>query len=510
MSSASVRRKTRQLQSGFRNINLALPASILVIAAYFIIGSLLIKNSAVLQQFLIWGGIGAVGIVAFEFYYLYQLRGRLMSYSPAQASLSAPVKAATGGDGKFKSLIQNSMDIISILNDKGVIQYQSPSSERLLGYDPEALVGQSIFELIHAEDHALMGNVLQQRGTFFFSFRMQHHDGSWMFFDSAGTNMLQDPVIKGIVLNSRDITDRKREEERTKQKEMAAMRLNAEKEASEREKAVIEEKNRQLGEAFEKIDHQNKEIHDSINYAFRIQKAMLPEPSLIKHHLPDSFVFWRPKDIVSGDFYWYAKMENYSLLAAADCTGHGVPGAFMTMIGNTLLNQVVKQQSVLMPDEILNQLHMAVRRALKQDETGSTSRDGMDISFLVIDHTKQEAHWSGANNPLIQIRGAEQFEFKPDKQSIGGLQTEEKRVFQRQLITTKPGDIFYVYSDGFQDQFGGDKGRKYMTKRFKEFLQTLSTQPIDIQPKLLDAEITAWIGDKYEQLDDILVLGVKV
>ncbi len=506
VSSARVRRKTRVMQQNASVFRWGLFAIVVVTAAAFVIYVLVKKETvwAVVASSLL-----ALVVIALAWYQLNQLV-QLVGTSPLGGEkMSASVKSSLS-EGKFRALIQHSLDIITIIDGKGVIQYISPSADRVLGYTPDSLLGQSIFELVHQDDHALFQNALSQKTTFFFSFRMQHNDGTWMYFESAGTNMLQDSQIRGIVLNSRDVSDRKREEEAKKQKEMAAFRMNIERENIEREKKIIEEGKKQLEEAYAIIEHKNHEIHDSITYAFRIQKAMLPDVNEIRSTLPNSFVFWRPKDIVSGDFYWHANIGDLTLISAADCTGHGVPGAFMTMIGNTLLNQVVKQQGTIMPDQILNNLHTAVRRALRQDEKGSTSRDGMDISFLCIDRKNNKVHWAGANNPLVLIRNGEAEEVKADKYPIGGLQTEDNRVFTLNTLEPKPGDFYYVYTDGFQDQFGGDKGRKYMTKRFKELLQRVSTEHVDRQPDIFNKEITEWIGTKYEQIDDILIVGVKI
>ncbi len=506
VSSARVRRKTRMMQQNASMFRWGLLGLILLAAAAFVVYVFLKKETlpAILISVLV-----AVVVVGGAWYQLNQLV-QLVGTAPASSDRMSTAVKSSLSEGKFRALIQHSLDIITIIDGKGFIQYISPSADRVLGYTPDSLLGQSVFELVHQDDHALLQNALSQKTTFFFSFRMQHNDGTWMYFESAGTNMLQDPQIRGIVLNSRDVSDRKREEDAKKQKEMAAFRMTVEKENIEREKRIIEEGKKQLEEAYAIIEHKNHEIHDSITYAFRIQKAMLPDVNEIRQRLPNSFVFWRPKDIVSGDFYWYAHVGDYTLVAAADCTGHGVPGAFMTMIGNTLLNQVVKQQGMTMPDQILTNLHIAVRRALRQDEKGSTSRDGMDISFLCVDHKNNKVHWAGANNPLVLVRDNQADEVKADKFPIGGLQTEDSRVFTLNTIDAKPGDFYYLYTDGFQDQFGGDRGRKYMTKRFKELLLRLSPESIERQPDLLNTEITEWIGSKYEQIDDILIVGVKL
>ncbi|MBX3101157.1 MAG: PAS domain S-box protein [Bacteroidetes bacterium] len=430
----------------------------------------------------------------------------------------AVVKAETEEDTKYKALIQNSLDVITIIDLQGHIQYQSPSSERILGYLPDELNNQSIFELIHAEDHSILKYALEQKSnTFFFSYRIQHRDGTWLWFESSGTNLLSNSLINGIVLNSRDITDRKKEEEQRKQKELAALKINLEREktekekdAVEREKRIIEEGKAKLEEAYKVIEEKNHEITDSINYAFRIQRAIVPQMEDVMQSLPQAFVLWRPKDIVSGDFYWFADKDRYKLISAADCTGHGVPGAFMTMIGNTILNQIVLQNDHTMPDQILNNLHLGVRKALKQDQAGSQSRDGMDITFVVIDtQDNNKVYFAGANNPMIVVRNGEYTEFTPDKKSIGGLQTETERIFTLQTHDSQPGDVVYIYTDGFQDQFGGDRGRKFMTKRFKELLASIYTKPMEEQREILNTTIEEWMGTQYEQIDDILVIGIR-
>lgn len=437
-------------------------------------------------------------------------------------------------EGRFKALIQNSLDVISIVDLKGIITYQSPSTERVLGYVPEELVGEGLFELVHTEDHALVQNALEQKTTFMFSYRIQHKDGTWLYFESVGTNLASNPLVAGYVINSRDVTDRKKEEQEKRQKEVAALKFNMEREKAqtarenaEREKLIIEESKKQLESAYEIIEHKNQEITDSINYAFRIQTALLPPIDDIKKLLPDSLVIWRPKDIVSGDFYWFSiideeieeagqeRIKQYVLLACADCTGHGVPGAFMTMIGNTLLNQIVKEKKITRPDEILNNLHLGVRRALKQDQVGSQSRDGMDVSMMRVDKEKKEVVYSAANRPmwLVKASGDEIEEFKADKQSIGGLQTETERIFTPNFITYNPGDQFYTCSDGYHDQFGGPKGRKFMTKTLKELIMEVHEKPIEEQKEIFDKRIVDWMQggeQKYEQIDDILLVAFKV
>ncbi len=470
------------------------------------------------MQTLLIGMVLCGSVMAIAAYFLlFRLQSALGTYSTGVTKTETKVEAKA--DTKFKALIQFAQDLITIVDDNGIILYQSPACEKLLGYTPDQLVNQSMLELMHGEDQSLLKYALSQQTAFSFEYRAQHKDGSWMYFEAVGSNLKHNPNIGGIVINSRDITDRKRGEEEKKQKELAAIRFSVEKERAEREKQIIEEGKKQLEIAYSKLDEAKKEIEnlfkevtDSINYAFRIQTALLPPAETLLNYLPHSFILWRPAHTVSGDFYWHAKVGSQIIVIAADCTGHGVPGAFMTMIGNTLVNQVVLQEGITAPDQILNRLHILVRKALKQDQPGSTSRDGMDVSLATIDTSENKLYWAGANNPLIQVRGNEAIEIKADKVPIGGLQTEAERIFTCHTIDYQPGDTYYLYSDGFQDQFGGDKGRKYMTKRFKEFLSKMALEIPDMsaQKQRADKEITDWMGNKYHQIDDITLIGFRL
>lgn len=501
MSKRHIRRK-KVISQKAKSYGIVIAVSVILLGISFILFAFLNPFNVTVRATSSVISLLAIGVSSF---FIWRLINVVSSYSGKVEKIAS--SNVTKTEGRYKALIQNSQDLISIIDLQGIIQYQSPSTEKVLGYSADELVGQTIFELIHAEDQPLMRHVLEQKSTnFFFQYRIQHHDGSWLFFEAAGSNQMDNPLISGFVINSRDISDRKREEEARKQKEYAAMRADAQRENAEREKRIIEEGKAKLEEAYHIIEHKNQEITDSINYAFRIQTALLPSLETVKESLPNAFVMWMPKDIVSGDFYWFAQRGTLSLIAAADCTGHGVPGAFMTMIGNTLLNRIVLELGITSPEEVLNNLHRGVRTSLKQDRT--QSKDGMDIVFATIDHDNKKLHFAAANNPLIRVRNGEFEEFKADKFSIGGQQWEDERRFTLNTLDIEPGDRYYLYSDGFQDQFGGDKGRKYMTKRFKQFLADHSSLSVEDQKEILQKEITQWMGTNYEQIDDILVIGL--
>jgi two-component system, sensor histidine kinase LadS len=259
----------------------------------------------------------------------------------------------------------------------------------------------------------------------------------------------------------------------------------------------------------DEIEHKNKDITASINYAKRIQSALLPEVVKLKKTIPEHFIFYRPRDIVSGDFYWFYECSEYAILAVADCTGHGVPGAFMSMIGDVLLNQIVVDSRITNPDLILNELHKGVRNILKQGHT--ENRDGMDISICTLDYRAGTVEYAGAMSSMYYIQNNALNEIKGDRYPIGGVQQEEDRVFTRRVIDIDSDTVIYMFSDGYKDQFGGKDNRKYMAKKFRENLFKIHQLSFEEQKAFLENEIDAWMEDgRYKQTDDMLVVGFKL
>ena len=275
----------------------------------------------------------------------------------------------------------------------------------------------------------------------------------------------------------------------------------------ERQKDAIEEKN-------VRIQRINKNITGSINYASRIQQAMLPKPSTYLNYLKDVFVYFRPREVVSGDFYWFSRDEeqNKVFVAAVDCTGHGVPGAFMSLIGNTYLNQIVNAHHITEADLILNKLHENIRSSINQAK--NQSRDGMDIALCVIDYDNKTIDFAGARNPMIYIKDGELFQLKGDNMDIGGIQREKERKFTKQTIPLEENMQIYLFSDGFQDQFGGPSKNKYMRKNFKDLLLKIHSSNMMIQMQILEETFENWTsqddGSQLDQIDDVLVIGLKV
>jgi phosphoserine phosphatase RsbU/P len=295
-----------------------------------------------------------------------------------------------------------------------------------------------------------------------------------------------------------------------KEKEKLILQQNEmlEKQVAERTVEVINQK--------ELIEVKNKEIIDSIIYAKHIQEAMLPSPKLISEHLTDCFILYLPKDIVAGDFYWFEQIitdktkENAAdqiLIAAADCTGHGVSGALMSMLGVSLLNQIVNEKGIISPSLILDNLHAAVISALKQQETNSN--DGMDIALCNIDLKNKQLHFAGANRPLWIIRNNELISIAPDKIPIGGTQIEKINLYTNHAIPLEKDDSIYMSTDGYADQFGGEMGKKIMTKNFKTFLLSINKEKMENQKTLLRNYFEKWKAVN-EQVDDVLVIGIKI
>jgi serine phosphatase RsbU (regulator of sigma subunit) len=255
------------------------------------------------------------------------------------------------------------------------------------------------------------------------------------------------------------------------------------------------------------IEEKNKNITDSIKYAEKIQKALLPNERDVKKDLPQSFIYYKPKDIVSGDFYWHTHINDLVIFAVADCTGHGVPGAFMSAICNDLMNQVIRDEHITSPGRALTMLDVKLRMLLKKS-SDQGANDGMDIALCALNLKTNILLYSGAHRPMLIVRGDECLEFKPTKHSIGGYNAGEKE-FSDHIIKLLPDDVIYLFTDGYTDQFGGPKGKKFKYKQLKTLFSAISNMPMNVQVDLLDRAILEW-QDVHEQVDDILLFGVKV
>ena len=260
------------------------------------------------------------------------------------------------------------------------------------------------------------------------------------------------------------------------------------------------------------IEIKNKHITSSINYASRIQDSILPDITSLRKFFPDSFVFYKIKDVVSGDFPWFLQKEDDVYVTVVDCTGHGVPGAMLSMIGHFLLKEIIESKKIFEPAQILNHLHIGVNKTLNQD-VNIESKDGMDVALCKINLKKMEVEYAGAHRPLLHLRNGDLNEIKGDRMPIGGTQYSRKgkeMIFTNHLVKISKGDAIYFYSDGLTDQFGGPdtEERKFMSSRVREVILSSKEKPMDDIGKLFEMKFEGWMGNS-KQIDDVLFIGIR-
>lgn len=272
---------------------------------------------------------------------------------------------------------------------------------------------------------------------------------------------------------------------------------------------ILEEKSRIIEQQKHIVEEQNKDITDSIRYAERIQTAIFPPEQVWNSILPDSFVYFRPKDILSGDFYWVEEKGDHVFVATADCTGHGVPGALISIVNYNLLNKAVLEKELTDPAEILNAVNNWLTLSLHQTFQESTVRDGMDVSLCVINKKTLSLEFAGANNPAYIFKGGNFEALQADKFPVGAFVEEHLQSFTTKKMQLQKGDVIYLFSDGYADQFGGPNGKKFKYKQLKDLLGSICPMPVLEQRRILDEKMTEWRGS-LEQVDDILVVGIRV
>jgi len=266
----------------------------------------------------------------------------------------------------------------------------------------------------------------------------------------------------------------------------------------------LQQTNGELNKTMQTISKQRDDIISSINYALRIQNAIIPQESEIQNYFSESFIFFRPKDIVSGDFYWFANKGDTQIIAVADCTGHGVSGAFMTMIGNNILNQIVNDQEVYQANEILNLMPNLLEKTLLHSE--GKVKDGMDMAIMII--SKNKVQYAGAMNPLYYIENNEFKEIKANKVPIS-TKKHDSFSYQNHEFVLENTTTFYLLSDGYQDQFGGENDKKFMVKKLKKLLLEISEKPMTEQKQILEHTFDTWKGQQ-KQTDDVLLMGIRI
>jgi len=267
-------------------------------------------------------------------------------------------------------------------------------------------------------------------------------------------------------------------------------------------------KNKKIRLANNNLAYQKKQITDSIEYASKIQTAILPPDEYIDQLIPEYFIFYQPRDIVSGDFYWVTEKNEKIVIAVVDCTGHGVPGAFMSMLGTAILNEIVNTDEEQKANTILNHLRERIKKSLHQTGKEDETKDGMDISLCIIDKNNGTLQFAGAYNSLFLINNNKPLMIKGDRMPIG-IYMKEKETFTNHEINIHPGDMFYMFTDGYIDQFGGKNKRKFRIAPFRELLFSVHHKTMDEQKKILETKFNTWKG-QLEQIDDVLVFGFRI
>ena len=266
--------------------------------------------------------------------------------------------------------------------------------------------------------------------------------------------------------------------------------------------------NKTLKEQNTLIEEKNKNITDSINYAKRLQNAILPSVEMINNILPEHFILYQPKDIVSGDFYWVSEHGTKIIVAAVDCTGHGVPGALLSVVGHNAIDKAVNESGITQPSLVMDSMNTIIKKILHQD-AGSDIRDGMDMAMCTYDKTSGILEYAGANNPLYIISENKLTVVKASKLTVGSIQEKISDPPFNHSIQLKKGDCFYIFSDGFVDQFGGENSKKFKSSRLQDLLVSLNNKTMQEQKKIILGTLKKWQGN-LEQVDDILLIGIRV
>jgi PAS domain S-box-containing protein len=534
-----------------------------------------------------------------------EMRATQEELKKTNENLEAKIQEVENAQKRQFSLLENASEIISIYDMNMMLKYESPSVIKILGFTPEEMMnGKDIDRLTRKGENSMreMFRLLLANPSepVTIQYTYMKKNGQKIFLEATGRNLLDDPAIEGIILNSSDITERKRaeREERLKSKMQALSEnsldlilrlstvgqffyanptvkqfLNAEpkellnktyheirmsdvlldyfRETIETIKAypnktsaeitipaVIEglQTNRIMSFAAipefneneletilfvghditeaKRIEHEiqdkNKKIEDSINYAQRIQSSILPDIRTVREYLPKSFIYYKPRDVVSGDFPWFFRHGNDIYIAVVDCTGHGVPGALLSFVGYFLLNNIVDRDREIKASEVCDLLHFGVRKTLKQESEEAEARDGMDIAFCKINPVDKELQFAGAHRPLYLLRDGELVEYKGNRKAIGGIphRKKEEENFTNYAIRYKRGDKFFFFSDGLPDQLGGPEEKKYSPKRIRELILENKDLPIEKYSTLFADDFEQYKGEG-KQIDDVLLIGIE-
>jgi PAS domain S-box-containing protein len=382
----------------------------------------------------------------------------------------------------YQSIIEQANDAMLVIDIvDGRVHQSNPSAAHMLGYTREQLAKKSLFDLHPKElldkSSRIVADVWEKGGMIYKDIPFVTASGEVLPVECSA-KVAPFSGRPAIVIYARDIRERLRME-------------------------------REIQVQNEIIEQKNKDILDSIEYARNIQQAVLPDKNELQKMLPQSFLFFKAKDIVSGDFYWFAKSGDEVLVAAADCTGHGVPGALMSMIGSSYLNEIVNERKITQPAQVLNLLREKIINTLRKRQDGSETRDGMDIALLNLNLKTNLLQYAGAFNPLWMYRDGQWIEKTANKFPIGAYVGHESNSFTNHEIPLQKKDMIYIFTDGYADQFGGPQGKKFKYKKFQEVLTNIQDNTMEEQKQVLLFNHEDWRGD-LEQVDDILVIGIRI
>ncbi|PWD99401.1 PAS domain S-box protein [Marinilabilia rubra] len=379
---------------------------------------------------------------------------------------------------RMQSLSENSPDMIMRVNMMGKLVYINPAVANFVGIPSSEIVKKRIHDLEIDERFVeylenSLDDIKTEQDTIISEVKVSTDEGERIMEIKSIPELNDEGELESVLFVAHDMTDFKKIE------------------------ADIKDK--------------NKKISDSINYAQRIQSSLLPDTNYIQNYFPRSFIFYRPKDVVSGDFPWFLKKDGILYVAAVDCTGHGVPGALLSFIGYFLLNNIVSADPHLSAAEIMEQLHQEVRKALKQDQEGSRGRDGMDIAFCKIDPENQILDYCGAHRPLFLVREGELLEYQGTRKGIGGapLPRKKEKEFENHVIDYQEGDKIFIFSDGLPDQLGGPERKKLQPRRVREALTMDPNYTMAHFARYFPKTFYDWMGNE-KQVDDVLLIGIEL
>ncbi len=530
-----------------------------------------------------------------------EMRATHEELAKSNAKLELKIQEVENAQKRLHSLLENASEIISIYSSSFKLMYISPSVTKILGYTPQEMMSGKDIDRLTRKGEQELNDMFKKlldapRIPITIEYTFMKKDGEKLFLEVTGRNLLDDPAINGVILNSRDITERKRaeKEERMRSKMQSLsensldmiIRLNTAgqffyanpmiepylgispkdlinqtlstveinesistffKEAikgikTHKEKVetdiffnaicgnvtmhivAIPEFNENELETILFVGHditeakrieleiqdKNRKITESINYAQRIQTSILPNNRIIRQYLPKSFIYYKPRDVVSGDFPWFFVKDDSVYIAAVDCTGHGVPGALLSFIGYFILNNVVDHDSSYTAGKILDLLHFGVRKTLKQDRPDADARDGMDIALCKINPKRKELHYAGAHRPLYLLRNGELSEFKGNRKAIGGIPNPKKDEddFTNYIINIQQNDKVFFFSDGMPDQVGGPEKKKYGPARIREIILANPNYTMPQYNDIFAKDFEEYMGDN-KQVDDVLIIGIE-